>query len=112
MTPVADVTNGLLRVAWSALGGDVGLLDLVEVTGNDAGLLPSTFAVLPAMVAAVSASTLAASVLDAARRAGSPAPVLVDAKHVAAAARSERYARGGFTGGGPVRPALTFLAHR
>ncbi|MHB1473829.1 MAG: CoA transferase, partial [Dermatophilaceae bacterium] len=93
MTPVADVTNGLLRVAWSALGGDVGLLDLVEVTGNDEGLLPSTFAVLPAMVAAVSASTLAASVLDAARRAGSPAPVLIDAKHVAAAARSERYAR-------------------
>jgi len=94
VTSAADVTDRLLRVAWSALGGDARLLDLVEVTGNDdAGLLPSTFAVLPAMVAAVSASTLAASVLDAARRVGSPAPVLIDAKHVAAAARSERYAR-------------------
>jgi CoA-transferase family III len=93
VTPETDVTNRLLRVAWAALGGDASLLDLVEVRGIDAGLLPSTFAVLPAMVAAVTASTLAASVLDASRRAGSPAPVLIDAKHVAAAARSERYAR-------------------
>jgi hypothetical protein len=91
--PEIDVTNMLLRVAWSALGGDASLLDLVEVRGIDAGLLPSTFAVLPAMVAAVSASTLAASVLDASRQSGSPAPVLIDAKHVAAAARSERYTR-------------------
>ena len=90
VTPETDVTNRLLRVAWSALGGEASLLDLVEVRGIDAGLLPSTFAVLPAMVAAVAASTLAASALDASRRSGSPAPVLIDAKHVAAAARSER----------------------
>jgi len=93
VTPVSDTTNRLLRVAWSALNGDASLVDLVQVKGNDAGLLPSTFAVLPAMVAAVSASTLAASVLDAARRSGKPEPVLIDAGHVAAAARSERYAR-------------------
>jgi CoA-transferase family III len=93
VTPETDVTNMLLRVAWSALGGDASLLDLVDVRGDDAGLLPSTFAVLPAMVAAVSASTLAASVLDATRRSGPVAPVLIDAKHVAAAARSERYTR-------------------
>jgi len=65
VSPAADVTDRLLRVAWSALGSDESLLDLVEVRGNGAGLLPSRFAVLPAMVAAVSASTLAASVLDA-----------------------------------------------
>jgi len=93
VSPAADVTDRLLRVAWSALGGDESLLDLVEVRGNGTGLLPSRFAVLPAMVAAVSASTLAASVLDAARRAGSPAPVVIDVEHVAVAARSERYAR-------------------
>src|SRR5664280_1382505 len=93
VTPVSDTTNRLLRVAWSALNGDASLVDLVQVKGNDAGLLPSTFAVLPAMVAAVSASTVAASVLDAARRSGKPEPVLIDAGHVAAAARSERYAR-------------------
>jgi crotonobetainyl-CoA:carnitine CoA-transferase CaiB-like acyl-CoA transferase len=94
VTTAADVTDRLLQAAWSALGGDASDLDLVEVTGNpDAGLLPSTFAVLPAMVAAVCASTLAASVLDAARRGGSPASVLLDVEHVAAAARSERYAR-------------------
>jgi hypothetical protein len=54
------------------------------MTGDGAGLLPST---LPAMVAAVSVSTLAASVLDAARRARPPASILIDAEHVAVAAR-------------------------
>ena len=39
VTPAADVTDRLLRVAWSALGGDESLLDLVEVKGNGAGLL-------------------------------------------------------------------------
>ncbi|HEY3691531.1 MAG TPA: hypothetical protein VGL46_14760 [Pseudonocardiaceae bacterium] len=39
------------------------------------------------MVAAVSVSTLAASVLDAARRARPPASILIDAGHVAVAAR-------------------------
>src|ERR1035437_991943 len=93
VTPVSDVTNRLLRVAWSALGGDSSLADLVEVVGKGAGVLPSRFVVLPAMVAAVSASTLAASVLDAARRAGWPAPVAIDEEHVAVAARRERDAR-------------------
>lgn len=93
MTAVADVTCVLLREAWSALGGEMDLLGLVEVTGDGAGLLPSRLHALPAMAAAVSASTLAASVLDAARRSGPPAPVLIDTDHVAVAACSERYAR-------------------
>src|SRR5438270_6255418 len=93
MTSVADVTFALLREAWSALGGGTDLLALVELTGDGAGLLPSTLPALPAMVAAVSVSTLAASVLDAARGARPPASILIDAEHVAVAAGSERYAR-------------------
>jgi len=89
-----DVTGRLLREAWSALGGEMNLLGLVETTGDGAGLLPSTLPVLPAMLAAAAASTLAASVLDASRHAGPPPrPILIDAEHVAVAARSERYAR-------------------
>jgi hypothetical protein len=52
MTSVADVTFALLREAWSALGGGTDLLALVDLTGDGAGLLPST---LPAMVAGVPA---------------------------------------------------------
>jgi hypothetical protein len=86
MTSVADVTFALLREAWSALGGGTDLLALVDLTGDGAGLLPSTLPALPAMVAAVSVSTLAASVLEAARRARPPASILIDAEHVAVAA--------------------------
>jgi CoA-transferase family III len=90
---MAEVTSDLLRDAWAALGGDSDLPELVTVTGEQAGLLSSTLAALPAMLAAVAASTLAASVLDAARREGAVAPVRVDAEHVALAACSERFAR-------------------
>lgn len=86
-------TEVLLASAWVALGGDPDLLDLVEVTGQDVGLLSSSsLQALPAMTAAVSASTLAASVLGAARRGTPSSRVRVDAKHVALASRSERYA--------------------
>ena len=90
----------LLGDGWRALGGESELLELVSVTGDQAGLLPSTRAALPAMLAAVSASTLAASVLDAARTGSQPASVVVDAEHVAFAARSERLARDGGRGVG------------
>jgi crotonobetainyl-CoA:carnitine CoA-transferase CaiB-like acyl-CoA transferase len=83
----------LLREAWAALGGEEDLIELVTVRGDGEGLLPSTHAALPAMLAAVAASTLAASVLDAARGKRSPSPVFIDVEHVAVAARSERYAR-------------------
>jgi len=85
--------DGLLRVAWSALGGDEAALERVAVSGDGTGLLSSTLAALPAMTAAVAACTLAAAVLDATRRAGPTAAVKIEARHVALAARSERYAR-------------------
>ena len=101
--------DALLRQAWSALDGDPTMLDLVEVVGDGPGLLPSTLAVMPAMTAAVSASTLAASVLDAARRSGAPRPIVVDCEHVAVASRSERYARSGeSTEANPFAPLSRF----
>jgi hypothetical protein len=93
--PVSDVTLTLLRDAWAALGGESDLPETVTVTGSEEGLLPSTLPALPAMLAAVAASTLAASVLDAVRGAKAPASVVIEAEHVALAARSERYARNG-----------------
>jgi hypothetical protein len=90
---MADLTTVLLREAWGALGGAADRLELVEVTGDGAGLLPSTLPALPAMVAAVATSTLAASVLTAARCGSGPGQAVVDAAHVAVAARSERHAR-------------------
>jgi crotonobetainyl-CoA:carnitine CoA-transferase CaiB-like acyl-CoA transferase len=92
MSP-GDETDLLLRQAWTALGGDPALLDLVQFTGDGTGLLPSNTAALPAMTAAMTASTLAASLLDAARGTGAPKRVFIDREHVAVAARSEYYAR-------------------
>jgi hypothetical protein len=88
-----DKTDCLLQQAWSALGGDPALLDLIEMTGDGTGLLPSMLAAMPAMTAAVAASTLAASVLDSTRRSKPPARVVVDREHIGVAARSEHYAR-------------------
>lgn len=85
--------GGLTATAWEAAGGDPALVELVRVTGDPSGLLPSRLPALDAMVAAVSCSTLAASVLDAARTGGPPGSVRIDRRHVAVAARSERYAR-------------------
>jgi len=92
-----DTTRTLLEGCWSALGGEPRVLERVTLTGEAAGLLPSRLPALPVMLAAVSAATVAASVLDATRTGGEPAPVFVDAEHVALAARSERYARIGGT---------------
>jgi hypothetical protein len=88
-----DTTDLLLAAAWSSLGGDPALLELLELVGDGTGLLPSTLAAMPAMTAAIAASTLAASVLDGTRRSAEPMPVVVDREHVAIAARSEHYAR-------------------
>ncbi|MCW2675031.1 MAG: hypothetical protein JWR70_71 [Modestobacter sp.] len=86
-------TDALLRAAWSALGGEGGALDQVRTTGEPAVRLPSSLPVLPAMVAAVGAATLAAAVLDGARSGRAVPPVDLDVGHVALAARSERHAR-------------------
>lgn len=89
---VSAITAAMLTEAWGALSGDRDLLPLVHVTREDTGLLPSTTPCTSAMVAAVAAATLAVSALHAARAGGPAVPVLVDAEHVAVAARSERYA--------------------
>jgi crotonobetainyl-CoA:carnitine CoA-transferase CaiB-like acyl-CoA transferase len=102
-------TSALLPDAWAALGGEQDLVELVTVTGDGEGLLPSAYAAMPVMLAAVAASTLAASVLDAARGRRDPSPVLVDAEHVALAARSERLARvGGSEPADPFAPLSRF----
>ncbi|SDY32575.1 CoA-transferase family III [Modestobacter sp. DSM 44400] len=93
----AEPTRALLDLAWASLGGAPELPHHVRTTGDPAGLLPSTQPALPAMVAAVGASTLAAAVLDAARCGSAVPPVDLDVEHVAMAARSERYARRGGT---------------
>jgi crotonobetainyl-CoA:carnitine CoA-transferase CaiB-like acyl-CoA transferase len=87
-----EIAAALLDEAWAALGGPAARPALA-LTGQRPGLLPSSLAALPAMIAAVSASTLAAAVLDAARSGRPAAAVTVDARHVAVAARSERHAR-------------------
>jgi len=92
-----DTTRTLLEGCWSALGGELRLLDRVTLTVGSPGLLPSRLPALPAMLAAVGAATLAAAVLDATRSGQQPAQLFVDAEHVALAARSERYARIGGT---------------
>jgi len=92
-----DTTQTLLEGCWSALGGEPGDLDRVTVRGGAIGRLPSRLPALPVMLAAVSASTLAASIVDATRSGQQAAPVFVEAEHVALAARSERCARIGGT---------------
>ncbi len=92
-----DTARTLLEGCWSAVGGELRLLDRVTLTGGSTGRLPSRLPALPALLAAVSASTLAAAVLDATRSGQQPAQVFVDAEHVALAARSERHARIGGT---------------
>jgi hypothetical protein len=86
-------TGEMLAEAWGALGGDAGDLRLVRVDGDPAGLLPARLPAFAAMAAAVAAATLAAAVLDGARSGRAPGQVVIDARHVALAARSERYAR-------------------
>jgi len=92
---VDGLTSALFGDAWAALGGERDLLESVTVTADQDGLLASTLPAMPAMLAAVAASTLAASVLDAARSAKAPMPISIDAEHVGLAARSERHARDG-----------------
>lgn len=97
----------LLRSAWTDLGGPEEALEKIEVHGTSPGLLPSAVAAMPAMLAAVGASTLAISLVQAARRQTDPEPVAIDADHVAAAARSERFAS---VPGQPTSPSFAPLS--
>ncbi|WP_129669049.1 CoA transferase [Phytoactinopolyspora endophytica] len=107
MATVSEETDRMLAEAWLCLGGPPDALSLVNVQRWDPALLSSRLPAMRAMVAAVSASTLAASVLDAARTGRDVASVSVDARHVAAAARSERYARDDGSGAPDLFAALS-----
>jgi crotonobetainyl-CoA:carnitine CoA-transferase CaiB-like acyl-CoA transferase len=77
----------MLAAAWQALGGEPGLLELVSTTGDPG--LSSLFAVGDLALGAVAAHRLAAAEHEADGRA--VAPVLLDARHIGVAFRSERF---------------------
>jgi hypothetical protein len=88
----------LLPAVWSALGGDPAALRRLTVTGPP-NTLPSRFRVTDALVAAVGASLLAAT----------DAPVGLDTRGLAVAARSERHVRlDGRSTGDPFDPLSAF----
>jgi crotonobetainyl-CoA:carnitine CoA-transferase CaiB-like acyl-CoA transferase len=99
-------TTSLLTGAWQALGGEGDLPAQVRFTPPPPDLLPSSLHALPAVVAAVGSSTLAAAVLDAVRSGSQVADVEVDPVHVALAAVSGRHARRD----GEAAPAGDFAA--
>lgn len=89
----AAAAQGLLAEAWLALAGQAAAAAPVRFSGWRDGLLASRLPCLPTMTAAVAVSVLAVGRLDSARCGHAPEPVSVDVRHVAVAARSERYAR-------------------
>ena len=95
-----------LAVAWAALGGDPALLDRVTADGD--ADLPSPFAVGDLALGAVGAQCLAAEELAAGD--GPVPPVVLDARHVGIAFRSERFARrDGVPAGAGFAPLSRFL---
>lgn len=80
--------------AWEALGGDPALLEQLVVEGDPG--LPSRFAVGDLALGSVGAQVLAAAELAAGAAEARPAnavSIVVDARHVGVAFRSERYLR-------------------
>lgn len=78
---------------WTDLGGDIGDLDRLTITGP-AHVLPSVFPATAAATAAVAVAT--SSVARLWRTRGGPEvlpPVAVDTRHAAIACQSERYVR-------------------
>ncbi len=80
-----------LERIWTEAGLAPAALAAVELTGVDP-LLPSSFAVGAAMQASIAASALAAAGIWS-RRGSEAQRVVVDMRHAAAEARSERYVR-------------------
>jgi hypothetical protein len=81
-----------LAMIWSALGGDPGLLDRVQITGPE-HLLPAAFDVAGLATVSVCAATLAVAEFGARRRGTPVAQVGVDRFAAAAAFRSEALLR-------------------
>ncbi len=96
----------MLTQAWRDLGGDPDRVRLVSVRGDPE--LPSRFRVGELATGAVAAQRLAAEELQAVD--GSVRPVVLDARHVGVAFRSERFLRlNGVPAGGGFAPLSRFL---
>jgi hypothetical protein len=96
----------VLTQAWRDLGGDPDRVRLVSVQGDPE--LPSRFRVGELATGAVAAQRLAAEELQAVD--GSVRPVVLDARHVGVAFRSERFLRlNGVPAGAGFAPLSRFL---
>src|SRR3954447_15804475 len=81
----------ILADLWSSVGGDLGALDNLTLSGEEPQL-PSSFRVAAAAQAAVAATGLAAAELWK-LRSGQSQQVAVDMRHAVVECRSERYLR-------------------
>src|SRR3954466_13645089 len=95
----------ILADLWSSMGGDLGALDNLILSGEEPQL-PSSFRVAAAAQAAVAATGLAAAELWK-LRSGQSQQVAVDMRHAVVECRSERYLR---VEGKPPPPAWDAIA--
>jgi crotonobetainyl-CoA:carnitine CoA-transferase CaiB-like acyl-CoA transferase len=95
----------ILADLWSSMGGDLGALDNLILSGEEPQL-PSSFRVAAAAQAAVAATGLAAAELWK-LRSGQSQQVAVDMRHAVIECRSERYLR---VEGKPPPPAWDVIA--
>src|SRR3954454_11257668 len=95
----------ILADLWSSVGGDLGALDNLTLSGEKPQL-PSSFRVAAAAQAAVAATGLAAAELWK-LRSGESQQVAVDMRHAVVECRSERYLR---VEGKPPPPAWDVIA--
>src|SRR3954471_269141 len=95
----------ILADLWSSMGGDLGALDNLILSGEEPQL-PSSFRVAAAAQAAVAATGLAAAELWK-LRSGQSQDVAVDMRHAVVECRSERYLR---VEGKPPPPAWDAIA--
>src|SRR4051795_3083912 len=95
----------ILADLWSSMGGDLGALDNLILSGEEPQL-PSSFRVAAAAQAAVAATGLAAAELWK-WRSGQSQQVAVDMRHAVAECRSEHYLR---VDGKPPPPAWDVIA--
>src|SRR4051795_6661080 len=95
----------ILADLWSSMGGDLGALDNLILSGEEPQL-PSSFRVAAAAQAAVAATGLAAAELWK-LRSGQSQQVAVDMRHAVVECRSERYLR---VEGKPPPPAWDVIA--
>ena len=95
----------ILADLWSSVGGDLGALDNLTLSGEEPQL-PSSFRVAAAAQAAVAATGLAAAELWK-LRSGQSQQVAVDMRHAVVECRSERYLR---VEGKPPPPAWDVIA--